>query len=80
MNDELCELIDTLDELIPAPGAIGVYWNSTSKRWRIQLDAEDFLSEIELWDAIQQDHSLYPYELVADYGAVEVFCLVKELP
>ena len=71
MNDDLCELIDTLDELIPAPCAISAYWNSTSKRWRIQIDAEDFLREIELWDAIPLDSRfLYPYELVADYGSV----------
>ena len=80
MNDDLCEFIDMLDELSPVPGAIGVYWSSTSKCWRIQLDNEDFLREIEICDAIPQDGSMYPYELVATYGTVEVFCIAKRLP
>jgi len=80
VNDDLCEFIDTLDELSPAPGVIGAYWSSASICWRIQLDNEDFLREIELWDENKEPGSKYPYELVATYGTVEVFCLVKELP
>ena len=80
MNDDLCDLIDVLNELSPLTGAIGSHWNSASKCWRIHLDSEDFLREIEIWDAIPQDSSLYPYELVATYGTVEVFCLVRALP
>lgn len=80
MNDALCELIDVLTYLDLAPGVIGVYWDSVSKCWRIQLDSEDFLREIELWDENKEPGNKYPYELVATYGPVEVFCLVKELP
>ena len=75
MNDNLCEFIDMLDELGPVPCVIGVYWNDTSKCWRIQLDSEDFLREIELWDENKEPGSKYPYELVATYGTVEVFCI-----
>ena len=80
MNDDLCEFKDVLDELVPPPGAIGVYWNSASKCWRIQMDSEDFLREFELWDENREPGDTYPYELVCQFGPVEVFCLVKELP
>jgi len=80
MNDALDEMIDTMDELSPAPGVIGVYWSSTSKCWRIQLDNEDFLRKFELWDENRELGDKYPYELVCQFGTVEVFCLVKELP
>ena len=80
MNEALCEFKDVLDELVPVPGVIGVYWDSTSKCWRIQMDDEDFLREFELWDENKYPGRALPYELVATYGTVEVFCLVKELP
>ena len=80
MNDDLCEMIDALDALSLADGVIGAYWCTASKCWRIQLDNEDFLREIEIWDENKAPGSKYPYELVANRGTVEVFCLVKELP
>ena len=80
MTDALDELIATLDELIPAPGVIGVYWNSADKCWRVQLDSEDFLREFDLYDENREPGDKYPYELVANRGTVEVFCRVKELP
>jgi len=80
MNDNLCELIDILTYIDLAPGVIDVYWSSTNICWRIQLDQDDFLREIELWDENTAYGSKYPYELVATYGNVEVFCLVKDIP
>ena len=80
MNDDLCELIDMLDELNPAPGVIGVYWNSADKCWRIQLDSEDFLREFDLYDENREPGDIYPYELVVTHGTVEVFCIVRRLP
>jgi len=75
MNDNLYEFIDVLTYLVLAPGVIGVYWDSANKCWRIQLDSKDFLREIELWDENKEPGSKYPYELVATYGTVEVFCI-----
>ena len=80
MNDDLCELIDVLAYLDLAPGVTSAYWSTTSKCWRIHMDSEAFLREIEIWDENKAPGSAYPYELVATYGPVEVFCLVKELP
>ena len=80
MNDALDEFIATLDELIPVTGVIGVYWDSTSKCWRIQLDNDFFLREFEFFDEEKEPGNKYPYELSVTYGPVEVFCLVKELP
>ena len=80
MNEDLQEFVDTLDELDPAHGVIGTYWNSTSRCWRVQLDNEHFLREFDLWDENREVGDKYPYELVVTYGNVEVFCLVKKVP
>ena len=80
MNDDLIDFLETFDELVPLPGVIGVYWSSSSKCWRVQLDNEYFLQEFAFWDENKLPGHKYPYELVADYGTVEVFCLVKEVP
>ena len=80
MNEELNEFKDSLDDLVPVPGVIGVYWSGSRKCWRIQLDNEVFLREIVFWDENKAPGCAYPYELVAAYGTVEVFCLVRGLP
>ena len=80
MNADLAEFKDVLDELVPVAGVIGVYWDSTSKCWRIQMDEDAFLREFEFWDEDKAPGNIYPYELLVTYGPVAVFCLVKELP
>ena len=80
MNEDLNEFVDMLDELDPALYVIGVYWNTTSRCWRVQMDSEDFLREFDFWDENKYPGNRYPYELVVDRGNVEVFCLVKEVP
>ena len=80
MRDDICELIDTLNELALPDGAISAYSKTLGRGWRINLDRGTFLNEIEVWTVIPQDSRLYPFELVSAFGNVEVFCLVKELP
>ena len=80
MRDDICELIDTLNELTLPDGAISAYSKTLGGGWRINLDRDTFLNEIEVWTVIPQDGRPYPFELVSVFGNVEVFCLVKELP
>ena len=83
MIDNLQQFIEAMDGIVPVTGVIGVYWDSTSKCWRIQMDEDAFLREIEIWDENKAPGRPYPYalvELVANRGNVEVFCLVKDLP
>lgn len=80
MNEDLNEFVDMLDELDPALGVIGVYWDTSSRCWRVQMDDEDFLSQFEFWDENKHPGKRYPYELFATCGNVEVFCLVEKVP
>ena len=80
MNDDLIDFLETFDELLPANGVIGVYWDSARQGWRVQMDDEKFLQQFAYWDENKHPGSRYPYELVADYGTVEVFCLVEKVP
>ena len=80
MNADLVEMIDTLGYLDLPDGVITAYWAPSSKRWRIQMDEDAFLSEIKEWEPMPYPTPDYPVALVAVFGQVDVFCLVKKVP
>ena len=80
MNDDLCETIYTLAYLDPAAGVNTAYWDPYCLRWRIQMDADAFLSEIKEWEPMPHSNPDYPVALVWVHGNVDVFCLVKKVP
>ena len=80
MNHDLWETIYTLAHLDLADEAKTACWAADSKRWRIEMDEDVFLREVRGWEPMPNPNPDYPIALVAVFGKVDVFCLVKEVP